>query len=293
MALDSQRLARLCGEGGFFRLEKRALIRVSGADRLRYLNGQVSNDLRRLKAGSAQQALVLTAKGKLCASLWIWADGESYLIESPAGLVDEVLPRLERYAIADDVVFEQVDEEMAGWHVFGPAAETLASGLEISRIGLPGRDVAETPSGPWQEATADEVEFLRIQQGIPAWGAELDTDTLPQEARLERFAVDFHKGCYVGQEVVSRLKSVGRVNELLFGFQGSLSAATAERNYPLQNSTGKSIGHLTSVVETTPGQIAALGFASTREPETVFSVTDESGACLGRVERCEFPLILA
>lgn len=293
MALDSQRLARFRDEGGFFRLETRALIRVSGADRLRYLNGQVSNDLRRLKAGAVQQALVLTAKGKLCATLWIWIDGESFLVEPPVGLVDEVMPRLERYAIADDVTFDLVEEDTAGWHVFGPAAGSLTSGREIARLGLPGRDVEDAPADPWLEATPDEITYLRIQNGIPAWGPELDADTLPQEARLERFAVDFHKGCYVGQEIVSRLKSVGRVNEMLFGFQGTLTAAVTPNKYPLQNSTGKSIGHLTSVVETTPGQIAALGFASPRETETVFSITDESGACLGRVERCEFPLILA
>lgn len=294
MALDPQRLARLRDEGGFFHLGNRSLIRVSGGDRLRYLNGQVSNDLRRLKPGAAQQALVLTAKGKLCAPLWIWTDGETFLVEPPVGLTEEVMPRLERYAIADDVTFDEVPESSETWHIFGPAAAQAASGCEIARLGLPGRDVQERPTADLLEATGEEEEFLRIQNGIPSWGKELDADTLPQEGRLERYAVDFHKGCYVGQEVVSRLKSVGRVNELLYGFQGSLTTVPKDNPLSLLNSSGKSIGRLTSVVETvSPGQIAALGFASTREPEALFSVADESGACLGPVERCEFPLNLA
>ncbi len=293
MALDAQRLSRLREEGGFFPLGNRRLIRVSGADRLRYLNGQVSNDLRKQKPSHAQQALVLNAKGKLCAPLWIWADGESFLIEPPSDIVEDVLVRLERYAISDDVVFELVEEISPEWHVFGPAAAEISECLKIPRIGVSGRDVSTVPLN-LVEATSEETAFFRIQNGIPAWGKELDGDTLPQEGRLERFAVDFHKGCYVGQETVSRLKSVGRVNELLYGFQGSLEPVGAGKELSLTNSEGKKVGRLTTILEITAlHQIIALGFASTREPETLFSVIDESGACFGRVERCEFPLNLA
>ena len=63
------------------------------------------------------------------------------------------------------------------------------------------------------EAGKDEIELLRIERGIPRWGNELSEDTLPQEAGLDEIAVDFKKGCYVGQEVVSRIDSVGRVNQ--------------------------------------------------------------------------------
>ncbi len=70
------------------------------------------------------------------------------------------------------------------------------------------------------EARSDEIELLRIERGIPRWGNELSEDTLPQEAGLDEMAVDFKKGCYVGQEVVSRIHSVGRVNRRLCGFVG-------------------------------------------------------------------------
>jgi len=293
VALDAQRLALLREEGGFFPLGNRRLIRVSGADRLRYLNGQVSNDLRKQKPSQAQQALVLTAKGKLCAPLWIWADGESFLIEPPSDIAEDVLARLERYAISDDVDFDLVEESLPKWHVFGSSISAESDAIEISRLGLPGRDVSAAPAH-LLEATTGELDFFRIQNGIPIWGKELDPDTLPQEGRLERFAVDFHKGCYVGQETVSRLKSVGRVNELLYGFQGTLEPEGAGKALSLTNSEGKNVGNLTTILEiSSPNQIIALGFASTREQETLFSVIDESGACFGRVERCEFPLNLA
>lgn len=292
MALDSQRLTRLREEGGYFSLGERRLIRVSGPDRLRYLNGQVSNDLRKQRPAEAQQALLLTAKGKLCAPLWIWADDESFLVEPPAIVAEEVLPRLERYAISDDVTFELLESLPPSWHVFGLTAAT-ASGLAVARLGLEGRDVSALPEN-LLEATSEEVDFFRILNGIPLWGPELDADTLPQEARLERFAVNFHKGCYVGQETVSRLKSVGRVNEIIYGFQGALTNFAPQGAVLLVNSAGKSAGRLTSIVETaTPGQFVALGFASTREEEVIFDVIDESGACFGRMERREFPLTLA
>jgi tRNA-modifying protein YgfZ len=293
VALDLQRLERLRSEGGFFPIGDRRLIRVSGADALRYLNGQVSNDLRRQKPGVAQQALVLTAKGKLCAPLWIWPDGDAFLVEPPAEVAEDVLPRLERYAISDDVVFDLVESAPPAWHVFGPAVAKVDAGLLMDRLGIPGADVSQKPDG-LLEASADEVTAIRIQNGIPQWGSELDGDILPQEARLERFAVDFHKGCYVGQETVSRLKSIGRVNELLYGFRGVLAPNAGHSALSLANSQGKTVGRLTSHVEiASSGSIAALGFLSTREAETHFDAIDESGACFGRVERCEFPLILA
>jgi len=106
-------------------------------------------------------------------------------------------------------------------HIFG--IEPPAGALRIYRTGLPGFDTAEKPSD-LTAATPAQLALLRIVHGQPAWGLEITEDTLPQEARLEDTAVDFDKGCYVGQETVSRLKSVGRVNKRLHGFLGTLSA---------------------------------------------------------------------
>jgi len=277
--------ASLLSRKGYFALAGLGRTRVTGADRLRYLNGQTSNDLRKLKAGEAMSALVLTAKGKLCAPVRIWAEDDALIVETVGGLLETLMARLERYAISDDVSFEPV-ESISGWHVLGEPVE----GLKISRLGAPGFDVSTPPEGI-DELTADEVERIRILRGVPAWGSELDEDTLPQEARLETAAVDFHKGCYVGQEVVSRLRSVGRVNEILTLFQGEIFLPDGRRSWALVDSKGGKTGRITSVAPLSP-PFAALGYASTRSEETVFSVIDETGACLGRVEKTEFPLTL-
>lgn len=277
--------ATLLSPRGYFALEGLGRIRVTGVDRLRYLNGQTSNDLRKLQPRTAMSALVLTAKGKLCAPVRIWENEDSLIVETVADLTETLLTRLERYAISDDVSFEPI-EAITGWHVLGGGTE----GMQVERLGLPGCDVEALPAG-LEEFSADQVERIRIVHGVPAWGRELDEDTLPQEARLETSAVDFHKGCYVGQEVVSRLRSVGRVNEILTLFRGEASLPAGRRAWPLVDSRGAKAGRITSVAPL-ESSLCALGYASTRSDETVFSVIDETGACLGRVEKTEFPLTL-
>ena len=74
-------------------------------------------------------------------------------------------------------------------------------------------------------AGEDIAETLRIEAGVPRWGAELNEDTLPPEAGLDRAAIDYHKGCYIGQEVISRIKSVGHVNRSLTGFASAAPLA--------------------------------------------------------------------
>jgi folate-binding protein YgfZ len=285
--VSPSRLSQLRREGGAFVLANSGLLRVTGADRLRFLNGQMSNDLRRLEPGEARQALVLTARGKLCAPVFVWLEPEAILVESGGLPAEDLLARLERYAIADDVAFEIVSDRAPRWHVFGPASGR-AEGLRIARLGGEGIDAASLPDGVLL-AAADEWELLRIERGIPQWGRELDEDTLPQEAGLEKTAVDFHKGCYVGQEVVSRIKSVGRVNRELAGLVGDFDATRAAS---LQTSSGDKAGTITSAVwHPDLGRSAALGFLSTRLSETAFVVVDETGACLGAAERSQFPLV--
>ncbi|MEI6417314.1 MAG: hypothetical protein WCO92_06305, partial [Verrucomicrobiota bacterium] len=102
----------------FFYLPERLLIRVTGSDRLRYLNGQVTNDLKRLVSGEVMQACLLTPKGKLSAVIWITLQEEAIVLEAPLELSEELLARLERYLVADDVVLEVIPSEPT-IHVFG------------------------------------------------------------------------------------------------------------------------------------------------------------------------------
>jgi folate-binding protein YgfZ len=285
--VSESRLSQLRREGGAFALAAAPRLRVTGADRVRYLNGQVSNDLRGLTDGEARQALVLTAKGKLCALVLIWTEPGALIVESLGVDGEDLLARLERYAISDDVAFELLPAPASAWHVFGPAAASV-NGLRVDRLGCAGADVAGLPAGVLT-ATSEECELLRIERGLPQWGRELNEDTLPQEAGLEKNTVDFRKGCYVGQEVVSRIQSVGRVNRHLAGLVGDFDPARAAT---LQTASGEKAGTVTSAIfHPELGRTAALGYVSTRLADTSFVVLDESGACLGAAERSEFPLV--
>lgn len=253
---------------------------------MRYLNGQVSNDLRGLSPDEARQALVLTARGKLCAVVFVWAEPEALVVDAEGIAGEDLLARLERYAIADDVAFELLSPPPA-WHVFGPAAASV-TGLRIARLGTEGADVAEIPPDVLL-ASPEEFALLRIERGVPQWGRDLTEETLPQEAGLEKNAVDFRKGCYVGQEVVSRIQSVGRVNRQLAGLIGDFDPSRAAL---LQTTSGDRAGTVTSaVLHPELGRTVALGFVATRVTEPTFIVLDESGACLGAAERSEFPLV--
>jgi folate-binding protein YgfZ len=217
----AEKLARLRVEGGFFRVRDVCRFAVKGRDRLRYLNGQVSNDLRKLKTGEAMQACVLSAKGKLDAVIFVWEGAEEFIVEADGALADGLGARLDRYIVADDVAIEPLPIEPR-LHLFGPAAETFdaahAEAVRISRIGAPGIDFSaslDVVPGELQEADDELKLLLRIERRLPAWGSELSADTLPAEAGLDATSVDFSKGCYIGQEVVSRIKSVGHANRTL------------------------------------------------------------------------------
>lgn len=275
-------------EPGFFQLQNRTRFLICGPDAARYLNGQLSIDIPRLSPAQARPACLLTAKGKLCALVQVWREGPGFIVECDSHLAESVEARLGRYIIADDATVEPA-ETPAIFHILNPPVPP-AGALAITRIGLPGFDTNEPPAG-LREIPAAEVEILRILQGFPAWGTELGEDTLPQEARLESFAVDFDKGCYVGQETVSRLKSVGRVNQRLHGFLGELAEGAPAFLHPPGDPATRA-GRITSHSRHFGmAQTAALGYLH-RQFETLprLAAADESGRTLGELERREFPI---
>ncbi|MDD5199805.1 MAG: hypothetical protein PHC88_08375 [Terrimicrobiaceae bacterium] len=251
---SAARLSRLRDEGGFFSIAGVARFAASGADRIRYLNGQISNDLRKLVAGRAMQACILSAKGRLDAVVWLWAEPERIIVETDAALAESLAARLERYIVSDDVEISALPG-IETLHVFGRQSVAGGEGgRAISRLNVPGFDL-ESPEAREQvtaaglmEATAGQVESLRIAHRVPKWGHELGPDTLPAEAGLDATAVDFYKGCYIGQEVVSRIRSVGHANRELRAFDviaGNPPAVGAEFFLPGQE--GRAAAVVTSV----------------------------------------------
>lgn len=219
--------------GGFCDLSDRLLLSLTGADRVRYLNGQVTSNVTKLTPAQTQRACVTTAKGRLCGEVIITAAADELFIDADAALRDTLPPRLERYIVADDVTLEEFPASTRLVHFLGTDPRALApfSALELrssSRFGIDGWDwwtnadeLTALDAQLREDFTAlDEalLESIRIERGVPRWGRELGEETLPHEAGLDRTHIDFHKGCYIGQEVISRVESVGHVNRQLTAF---------------------------------------------------------------------------
>ena len=127
-------------------LSDRAKFKVTGQDRVRFLNGQLTNDIGELHSGSAIYACALTAKGKLCADLFVAATDESHYIDADAVLRESLAARLEKYIIADDVMIEDVTEEFGLFHLIDSKPPAPSEGIKIfqnesTRFGLPGIDL--------------------------------------------------------------------------------------------------------------------------------------------------------
>lgn len=218
--MDAALYSKVLTTGASVDVSDRSKWRLSGADRVRYLNGQVTNDVRTARADAALYACVTNLKGKIESDVYIHAEGESLILDAPAALRESLGMRLEKYLIADDALLEDITDEWQLWHVFGPESvlELPADGRRVKaqRFGLPGYDLwlpsGTAPDGfPSVQLSAEEAEALRIMQRVPAYPQELNAETFPQEAALEKTAMSFAKGCYIGQEILSRIKTTGKM----------------------------------------------------------------------------------
>ncbi len=253
-------------------LSKRAKFRVGGADRVRFLNGQITNDLRKANETSAVEACILNAKGKTDAHIFVTASGESFLVDAAIDLREKLKLRLDRYVIADDVQIEDVADQFSLFHVLSQQAPAVEAGqiISVRRFAEPGWDIwidaaqhdalLQELSSRWTLCDSDAAEVMRIEQGIPRWGRELTEEIIPIEANLEQRTIDYQKGCYIGQEVISRMKMSGQTNKRLCGL-------VSLDNIPLQSgmklvspsAPGKEVGWLTSATRSKTQEIA-LGY---------------------------------
>jgi len=279
----AEQLRRARSEGGAFLLPPRLLIRLSGVDAFRYLNGQITRDLARLEVGGALSACILTPKGKLCAPLLIHREGEDLLVESDLRLEEILMARLERYIVADDVTLT-LEAPAPTIHLFGKLLdeEPWASvpGIRATRLVFPGLDIPATAPGAGEVPLLDQqvIETLRIEGGIPAWGSELGEETLPPEAGLDRTHIDYDRGCYPGQEVISRLKSIGRVNRLLRLFEVHGTTPPLAPGVILMSEEGREVGSLTSLgTQYDTGATLALGYLGRSAQEPLFALDPLTG----------------
>jgi folate-binding protein YgfZ len=241
----------------FFDLSGRAKLRMTGADRIRFLNGQTTNDVRKAGAEATQESCVLNAKGHLDAHLFLFATPSDIWIDVDQELREQLRIRLERYVIADDVVVEDVSHWFAIFHVLsGSKPDGLQTKFCVQswRVGRDGWDLWVESAAAEQIRSAlaadyrvmdeNEWEGLRIENGIPRWGRELTPEIIPPEANLATRAIDYEKGCYIGQEVISRMKMSGQTRQRLCG----LTSETALVPGMELRAETKMVGRVTSAV---------------------------------------------
>ena len=303
----------------------RALIAVRGGDRRNWLDGMLTRDIANLAAGQAVYALALTRQGRIVSDLFALAFEQHFWLDLPAAAEAETLAHLQRFIVADDVTLESAGAN--AWQRFtleGPGAEaallqSFASPPAAGRVAnckLAGAQVwlagyGFTGEPAWQlfappgaanavraklcaaagvvEVSAAALECLRIENGVPRFGAELDSSVLPAEARLER-AIATDKGCYTGQEVVARMQSRGRVGHLLVGLRFAPEAA-ADGAALCRNLAdaelrreGAAVGGVTSAALSPQHGVIALGFvrAVHAEPGTALCVAPKPGGDAAR-----------
>ncbi len=299
---------------------ERGRLRLVGRDAKRFLHGMVTNDITGLAPGRGCHAAMLTVKGKLLSILCVYDCGEDgLLIELPAATTEVIRSALDRYLITDDATLSDASSELAELGVYGTEAEAALQALGAAVAGLPPYHFvsADIPAGRVRiartpelgipgfhllaaketlaeaqatlitkgavELSADRAEILRVEAGIPRFGVDVDEERMPSEARLED-VFSPTKGCYLGQEVVVRLRDRGQLNRQLVGLRLPAAVASPPAGTRLAHPSRANAGHLTSVVCSPRFSFIALGYVhrSVWEPGTELQLVSAEGEPLGQ-----------
>ena len=295
--------AALRTTAGVLDLSFRGRLCLAGADRHRFLNGQVTNNVKDLKTGQGIYAALVTAKGRMQSDLNIYSLPDELLLDFEPGLSAGIAERFEKYVIADDVQIVDAAPLYGLLSVQGrnsaevvnklglgiPLAETtLAFGsisnptlgeiycVNNSRGTIAGYDLfAPTDS---LAAVADKLiaaakelggracgwqalEMSRIEAGIPRFGADMDESNLPPETGIEARAISYSKGCYIGQEIIARIRTYGQVSKSLRGLLLPDDLETLPKKGDKLFLDGKEAGFITSALASPSfGRNIALGY---------------------------------
>jgi folate-binding protein YgfZ len=289
---EFQALVSGCGVYG---LKGRAKIELTGSDRVRWLNGMVTNNIRDLARGRGVYAFMLNPQGRILADFYAYNRGDRLLIDADQSQAEKILAAFDHYIIMDDVEVSNLSREWAAIGIGGPNSRAVlrAAGLELPGLApLEFADLARQEmsltvlrtdhaaiesfelwlapaDAPALEAAllnagakpvgAAALERFRVASGIPRYGQDIRERDLPQETEQLR-ALNFSKGCYVGQEIVERIRSRGNVHRSFTGFV--VDGAPPPLGSKIQLD-GKDVGEITSVASlpVASGQrLVALGY---------------------------------
>ena len=286
-------------------IDRSHLVRVAvrGADRTAFLHNMLSADIKNLPPGAGTEGTFLTNKGKLVSNLTVFHDDDRILMEMESERVSALIEALSRYIISEDVTLESLQGDEASFSLEGPGANELVAtltggsaskfnGLDgLAHLGVvssdgvritarrhdpsPRLDVAAPASKALElleNARANGAvigssalaETRRIEAGRPRFGTDMDESHMPLEAGLDE-AINFDKGCYIGQEYVVRLAHRGHLNRKLVGIKIALEHSHGRLDVPSAGSPvaagDKEAGALTSAAYSpTLGAVVALGY---------------------------------
>ena len=292
-AADPQReLHTLLTSAAIAPLDRTGWMEITGSDRVRWLNGMVTNSVGDLVPGAGAYNFFLNAQGRIQGDGYIFAEPDRVLLETAASQLPNLLTLLDRFIIMDDVELADTSAGRQGLLLAGPQAADLLATLDlrptgtapslthlsfgdqpvtlihaysplIPRFELWAEDIArlsaELQARGAAPCTPATLDLLRILEGTPLFGTDIRDRDLPQETDATR-ALHFSKGCYLGQEIVERIRSRGQVHRTFGGF--TLSGALAQPGTPL-TVEGKPAGELTTTAhfQTPAGDVQlALGY---------------------------------
>jgi tRNA-modifying protein YgfZ len=266
-------------------LTARGRIRVTGEDRARLIHAMTTNHVKDLVPGTGCYAFFLNAVGRILADASILCFEEHLLLDTEPESRSFLMEHLDKYIIADDVVLEDATDSTFELGIEGPNAESAleGSGLPVpgsqmghlstgkltvvraTSTGEPGfRILGPVGSAPALEglasATADEVKMVRLEHFYPRYGDDITVANLPQETGLSD-GLHFNKGCYLGQEIVERVRSRGHVNRMLVGLK--VEGSSALEKGAKVSFEGTEVGEVTSSAYS-PAVQATLAMAYVR-----------------------------
>ncbi len=248
---------------------------VTGSDRVDFLQGMLSNDVKRLVAGTGCPTLLLSEQGRVVADLVALAMPEAFALDGVGAGVEAARIALERYVVADDVEFAAPEPAEHTFMLLGPAASAVlerlglpapsepfahatvgegGAAVQVVRVQTPGGDafhvhVAVAAAAEWwlrcldagaaAAVGSEAYDAARIEDGVPWFGRDVQSDTLALEAPYDSL-ISFRKGCYLGQEVMERVTARGHVNRKLVGLAlaGAVVPASGARVYAGEREVG-------------------------------------------------------
>jgi folate-binding protein YgfZ len=270
-------LAALRSGCGIYDLGWQSRMVVIGEDRQRWLNGMVTNNIRDLEQNRAVYCFLLTPQGRIIGDMYVHHRGESMLIDTDSAQAEKLREVFEHYIIMDDVDVSR-PESRIGIGVEGPSSKQVLKEAGLDVAGLQpletktfseAIDVVSKSAGKhlsyeisgllaaieklWDQLRAagaapvgsEALELWRVARGVPRYGQDISERYLPQETEQMQ-ALHFSKGCYVGQEIVERIRSRGQVHRGFAGFTVADANAEITPGTKVQRE-GKDVGEITSV----------------------------------------------